>query len=166
MKKYRFLSLLLLIPMMASLLALPAAALETPDPFCTHAILIDANYDEVLYEKAAYEKAYDGSCAEWKKELREYLAGNRDLAEAFFAKIPEITTPHNEGTYLLWLDCSKMGVKSPAEFFLEKAHVKVCDGEIYGNPQCVRFNYGCPRAQLQEALARMGKAIEELRAAK
>ena len=115
---------------------------------------------------AAYEKAYDGSCAEWKKELREYLAGNHDMAEAFFAKIPEITTPHNEGTYLLWLDCSKMGVKSPAEFFLEKAHVKVCDGEIYGNPQCVRFNYGCPRAQLQEALTRMGKAIEELRAAK
>ena len=61
MKKYRFLSLLLLIPMMASLLALPAAALETPDPFCTHAILIDANYDEVLYEKKAYEKAYPAS---------------------------------------------------------------------------------------------------------
>ena len=61
MKKYRFLSLLLLIPMMASLLVLPAAALNEPDPFCTNAILIDANYDEVLYEKKAHEKAYPAS---------------------------------------------------------------------------------------------------------
>jgi len=61
MKKYRFLSLLLLIPLFVSLLALPAAALEDPDPFCTNAILIDGNYDEVLYEKAAYDKAYPAS---------------------------------------------------------------------------------------------------------
>lgn len=115
---------------------------------------------------AAYEKAYDGSCDTWKEELREYLAENRDLAEERFGKIPEIRTPHNEGTYLLWLDCSSMGLENPAEFFLEKAHVKVCDGEIYGNRQCVRFNYGCPRSQLLEALDRMEKAILEWREAK
>ena len=40
------------------------------------------------------------------------------------------------------------------------------DGIIYGNRQCVRFNYGCPRAQLVEAIDRMGKAILELRASK
>lgn len=112
---------------------------------------------------AAYEKAYDGSCDIWKEELRTYLAENRDLAEERFGKIPEIRTPHNEGTYLLWLDCSTMGLENPAEFFLEKAHVKVCDGEIYGNRQCVRFNYGCPRSQLLETLDRMEKAIREWR---
>ena len=106
------------------------------------------------------------SVAQWKEELRTYLAKNRDVAEAFFAKIPEIKTPHNEGTYLLWLDCTDMGLESPAKFLLEKARVKVSDGEIYGNPQCVRFNYGCPRAQLEEALERIGKAVEAWRANK
>lgn len=112
---------------------------------------------------AAYEKAYDGSCDTWKEELRTYLAENRDLSESVFRKIPEIRFSHNEGTYLLWLDCSAMGLPNPAEFFLEKAHVKVCDGEIYGYRQCVRFNYGCPRSQLLEALERMEKAISEWR---
>lgn len=112
---------------------------------------------------AAYEKAYDGSCDVWKEELREYLKVNRDIAEECFNKIPELKTPHNEGTYLLWVDCSALGLENPAEFILEKAHVKVSGGEIYGNPQCVRFNYGCPRAQLVEALSRIEKAIEEWR---
>ena len=112
---------------------------------------------------AAYEKAYDGSCAEWKKELREYLKENRDIAEARFNHVPGLKTPHNEGTYLLWVDCSALGLENPSEFFLEKAHVKVSDGAVYGYGQCVRFNYGCPRSQLLEAINRMEKAIEGLR---
>ena len=112
---------------------------------------------------AAYEKAYDGSCAVWKEELREYLRGNRDLAEARFKQFPELRLPHNEGTYLLWIDCSALGLDDPAEFFLEKAHVKVCSGEIFGYQQCIRFNYGCPRGQLIEVLDRMEKALLELR---
>lgn len=61
MKKYRILSLFLLIPMLVSLFALPAAALEEPDLACTNAILVDANYGDVLYDKNAYEKAYPAS---------------------------------------------------------------------------------------------------------
>lgn len=112
---------------------------------------------------AAYEKAYDGSCDEWKAELREYLKGNRDMIEEFFAKIPEIKIPHNEGTYLLWVDCTDMHLDNPSEFFLEKANVKFSDGKNYGNPNFFRFNFGCPRSQLAEVLSRMEKAIEEWR---
>lgn len=108
---------------------------------------------------AAYEKAYDGSCDEWKDELRAYIKGNRDLCEETFGKFPQLKFPHNEGTYLLWVDCSALGVESPAKFFLENAHVKVGDGAIYGNPQCIRFNYGCPRPQLVEALRRIERAV-------
>lgn len=115
---------------------------------------------------AAYEKAYDGSCDTWKNELRGYLRENRDLAEERFANIPEIRTPHNEGTYLLWLDCSALGTEDPADFFLKKAHVKVSSGKIYGYNRYVRFNYGCPRAQLEAALDRMERAIAEWRETK
>lgn len=112
---------------------------------------------------AAYEKAYDGSCDAWKEELREYLRGNRDLLEQRIAAIPEITIPHNEGTYLCWMDCSALGLENPSEFFLNEAHVKFSDGIIYGNRQNIRLNFGCPRAQLIEALDRVEAAIVRLR---
>ncbi len=112
---------------------------------------------------AAYEKAYNGSCDEWKAELRDYLRANRDYAESRFASIPEIRTPHNEGTYLLWLDCSALGMEDPADFFLKNAHVLVSSGKIYGYQRYVRFNYACPRAQLEEAIDRMERAIVEHR---
>ena len=116
-----------------------------------------------VFALSAYEKAYDGSCEAWKQELREYLTENRNLTEQYLGRIPEIRFPHNEGTYLLWLDCSAMELENPADFFLEKARVYVCPGEIYGNPQCVRFNYACPRSQLTEALERMLRAVEAWR---
>lgn len=112
---------------------------------------------------AAYEKAYDGSCDVWKDELREYLRENRDIAERRFAAIPEISTPHNEGTYLLWLDCNALDTDEPEQFFLERAHVKVSAGKAYGLNRYVRFNYGCPRAQLIEAIDRMERAVAEWR---
>lgn len=62
MKKNRFLSCLLLLPILLSLMApLPAAALEDPEIYCTNAVLLDANYGEVLYDKGAYDKAYPAS---------------------------------------------------------------------------------------------------------
>ena len=61
MKKYRFLTLFLVIPMLFSLLSLPVAALDEPELQCANAILVDANYGEVLYEKNADEKAYPAS---------------------------------------------------------------------------------------------------------
>lgn len=62
MKKYRFLSLLLVLPMLLSLLPpVSAAGKEDLNLFCTHAVLLDANHGEVLYDMKATEKAYPAS---------------------------------------------------------------------------------------------------------
>lgn len=61
MKKYRIPALLSSLVLMLNLLVLPAAAIEEPELQCTHAILVDANYGEVLYDKKADEKAYPAS---------------------------------------------------------------------------------------------------------
>jgi len=63
MKKYdnRLFSLVLILCTMLSLCIIPSAAVEAPELECRNAILVDANYDEVLYEKGAYEKAYPAS---------------------------------------------------------------------------------------------------------
>ena len=61
MKKYRFSAFLLILTLVCSMLCLPAGAAEDLELHCTNAILIDANYDEVLYEKNGYDKAYPAS---------------------------------------------------------------------------------------------------------
>ena len=61
MKKNPFLSLLLLLPILTSLLVLPVSALEDPGLQCGKALLLDANHGEVLYEMNGYEKAYPAS---------------------------------------------------------------------------------------------------------
>ncbi|MCF0132821.1 MAG: aminotransferase class I/II-fold pyridoxal phosphate-dependent enzyme [Blautia sp.] len=111
---------------------------------------------------AAYEKAYDGSCDAWKDALRDHLRENRDYLEEVIAEIPQLTMTHNEGTYLSWIDCSALGLENPAEYFLKEAKVMFSDGAIYGAPQCIRLNFGCPKAQLKEALRRMKEAVEKL----
>ena len=61
MKKYRFFSALMAVVLSLALLPAPAAALDDPDIQARHVILLDGNYDEVLYDKAGEEKAYPAS---------------------------------------------------------------------------------------------------------
>ncbi len=62
MKKYRAVSVLLALVLSLSLFpALPASALEEPEITARNAILVDANYGEVLFEKGGYEKVYPAS---------------------------------------------------------------------------------------------------------
>ena len=61
MKKYRFLTCLLALIFVLSSLSIPALALDDPDPRCGAAILVDGDYDEVLYEKNAHERMYPAS---------------------------------------------------------------------------------------------------------
>lgn len=108
----------------------------------------------------AYTKGED-----WLTEMLQYLEANRDFTVEYIREnIPEISVWSPEGTYLLWLDCSKLNLENDElnQFFLEKAKVKMNPGYRFG-AQCstyMRLNIGCPRAQLQEALARIEKAIK------
>ena len=62
MKKCRFPSLLMAVALLAALfLPMSASAVEDPGLTCRNAILIDATYDEVLYDKGAYDKVYPAS---------------------------------------------------------------------------------------------------------
>ncbi len=107
----------------------------------------------------AMEKAYDGSCAQWKKELVAYLKKNRDYTEQRIAQIPGLSVTHNEATYLAWIDCSETGLDNPYAVFREKAQVFLNDGDDFGDKHFVRLNYACPMSQLKEGLDRMERAL-------
>lgn len=62
MKKHRIPALILVLAVLCSLLCLPAAAAEADLQLqCASAILMDADYGQVLYEQQAYEKAFPAS---------------------------------------------------------------------------------------------------------
>ena len=104
MKKSRFLLLVLTLSMLAALfLPVSASALEEPVLNCTHAVLLDANYNEVLYEKGAYEKAYPASITKVMTALlvleaiqEGTLASETPItASAAAARIPEGSSTSN-----------------------------------------------------------------------
>lgn len=95
----------------------------------------------------------------WRRELIQYLRGNRDLLYRFAAeRLPGIALRPMEATYLAWLDVRELGLDAPAKFF-EDAGVGLSNGNDFGTPGFLRLNFGCPRARLQEGLERMASAL-------
>jgi cystathionine beta-lyase len=97
----------------------------------------------------------------WRQALIAYLRGNRDFLADFVAReLRGVTMTPCEATYLAWLDVSELGLENAGAFF-EKHGVGLADGPQYGVApgKFVRLNFGCTRATLTEALARMKRAI-------
>lgn len=107
---------------------------------------------------AACEAAYR-DCDDWHAALIAYLSANRDHLEAAIAGLPELSMTHVEATYLAWIDARALGVDDPASFF-EAAGVGLSRGDDFGLPGWVRLNFGCPRATLAAALARLRDAVK------
>lgn len=98
----------------------------------------------------------------WRRELIAYLRANRDYIVDFLKKnLPQIKINHVEATYLAWMDPRELGLDN-AKMFFEQAGVGLSDGADYGLKGFLRFNFGCPRAMLEEGLMRMKRAVDLL----
>lgn len=121
-----------------------------------------------VFGLAAAEAAYT-SCDDWLDELRVYLTENRDAMLAYVdAHMPSIRATTPEATYLGWMDCRDTGITgNVGNFFLKKARVALSDGAGFGagGEGFVRFNFGCPRAQMMQALERMSLALNAMKLA-
>ena len=92
----------------------------------------------------------------WLDELLEYLSGNITLVRNRF-KDTKLKVTDIEGTYLMWIDASELCVSDPAEFFLDKAHVRFSEGGFFGSSgkDFIRMNVACPKSVVNEALDRI-----------
>jgi len=100
------------------------------------------------------EAAYRAG-AEWHGALLGYLRANRDALESFVAaELPRVGMTHVEATYLGWLDVHELGLEDPAAA-CRSAGVALSAGAAFGDPACLRLNFGCRRATLDEALRRL-----------
>jgi cystathionine beta-lyase len=114
----------------------------------------------VLGHTAAVAAYREGDA--WLEALLRYLEANRDfLVREVRARLPGVRVAAPDATYLAWLDCRETGLDDPYAFFLERARVALNDGRTFGpgGEGFVRLNFGCPRALLAEAVARMAAAL-------
>ncbi len=136
---------------------IPEAALRRRYRHAMRGLVPQANVLGLVATEAAYR---DGE--RWRQALLAYLRANRGRVLEAVAALPGLATTVPEATYLAWIDCRAMmaarGIDDPAAFF-EAAGVGLSDGAAFGAPGFVRLNFGCPRATLEAALARMARAL-------
>ncbi len=122
-------------------------------------ININETCDVNPFGVAALEAAYSAEGEEWLNDLLDYLHGNYEYLCGFFAThLPQMPVTRLEGTYLVWVDCSALGMDSTLleQKLQEEAHVWFTRGDAYdpmGAP-FLRINIACPRTILKEALER------------
>jgi cystathionine beta-lyase len=117
------------------------------------------------FGKAAMEAAFRHGDP-WLKDLLDYLEGNLQFLKEFIAaRIPALQVMPIEGTYLVWLDCSGLGLsdRQLRDFMRKKAKVGLDDGFIFGSGGSgyQRINIACPRSRLEEGLRRIEAALAE-----
>ena len=121
-------------------------------------------YDEpsLMGLTAAYAAYKNGK--PWLLELHKHLKGNIDFLRSFLAeKLPKVRLIEPEGTFLLWLDFSKLGLSDSEidDIIVNKAKVWLDRGTMFG-PEgefYQRINVATPRPVLEEALNRIAGAL-------
>jgi len=94
----------------------------------------------------------------WLNAQNAYLRSNRDWLVSQVNKMAGLSLAAPEATYLAWIDASALGVASPARYF-EEHGLGLTAGRDFGDDQFVRLNFGCTRALLDEAVARLKRAV-------
>lgn len=117
-----------------------------------------------IFGIVAMEAAYRHG-AEWLEEVMEYIEENMDLAVSFIQKeIPGVSAAKPEGTYLLWIDCTSLGLKDDelTRLLVHKGKLALDAGKKFGNEAdgFIRMNVACTRSTLLDGLERLKQALE------
>jgi cystathionine beta-lyase len=112
---------------------------------------------------AAYSEGH-----RWLDSLMAYIDGNiRYAADYFFERIPEIVPVLPEATYMMWLDCRKLGLygKDLQKFFTGKAKVGLNEGSTFGpgGEGFMRMNLATRRSVVEKAMNSIETAVSEWR---
>lgn len=119
------------------------------------------NVFSLVSTQAAYQYG-----EEWLEQLIPYIEGNINLVMDYMSKnIPLIKPICPEGTYLIWLDCRKLGMTGNqlTDFMVHKAGIAMSAGTYFGKngEGYVRMNVACPRATVEKALKQLQTAVEQ-----
>lgn len=112
--------------------------------------------------QAAYTYGED-----WLQQAKAYIEDNIKFIDAYLKQnLPQIKLLQPEETYLIWLDCSALGLTAAEreQWLWHKAHLWLDGGGIFGKEgeAFERINVACPRALLLQGLEQLKQAVHEL----
>ena len=114
----------------------------------------------------AMEAAYNEG-ENWLDECKKYIEGNMNFVIDYAKKnIKNIHISKPEGTYLLWVDFTKL--KSSHEeikrVLLEEGKIALSSGTDFGKSgeKFFRMNVACPRKMVEDGIKRIEKAVNIL----
>ncbi|MBD5378882.1 MAG: pyridoxal phosphate-dependent aminotransferase [Bacteroides sp.] len=122
----------------------------------------DVNPFGVIATIAAYN---DGE--EWLAQLLDYIRGNYEYMKDFCSKhLPNFPIAKLEATYLVWMDCTVLGLKSDEleEKLVEDVNLWLNAGTMYGTEDgegYMRWNIACPRSVLDDGLHRFLSFVKQ-----
>ena len=121
----------------------------------------DVNPLGVIATMAAYNKGED-----WLLQLIDYLKGNYDCFRKFCAEnLPDFPVTSLEGTYLVWMDCSRLGIPSGRleQELIKEAKLWLNEGTMYGaeGEGFMRWNIACPRSVMLDGLSRFKTFVDK-----
>lgn len=114
----------------------------------------DVNPFGVIATIAAYNEG-----EEWLKQLLIYIKENYEFMKDFCNRyLSDFPITKLEATYLVWMDCRKLGLKSEEleEKLVDEAKLWLNAGTMYGadGEGYMRWNIACPRSVLADGLRR------------
>lgn len=109
--------------------------------------------------QAAYEKGLD-----WMQQMLNYVEDNILYVDKYLQEnIPQIKAIIPEASFLLWLDCRKLGLNQSGliSLFVNSARLALNDGAMFGpgGEGFMRMNVGTPRPVLKQALEQLKSGI-------
>ena len=87
----------------------------------------------------------------WRQALIAYLRTNRDLIHRQINAIEGLSVSQMEGSYLAWIDCTKLNHHDPYQLLLD-AGLATSPGSQFGKDQFVRLNFATQQTRVIEAL--------------
>lgn len=117
-----------------------------------------------IFSAEAMRAAYTEAGKAWRLEMLDYVQGNIDFVDGWLrANLPQIRAVRPQASFLVWLDCRRLGLPQPAlvDLFVNKARLALNDGTVFGpeGTGFMRLNVGCPRSNIRAALASLKEAI-------
>ncbi len=121
--------------------------------------------DPTIFALEATRAAYSEQGLAWRNEMLAYVEGNMDfVCEWFAGNLPEIHPVRPQASFLVWLDCRKLGLeqKDLVDLFINKAGLALNDGAMFGpgGEGYMRLNIACPRSLLATALSQLKSALQ------
>lgn len=112
--------------------------------------------------KAAYNLGFD-----WVNSLISYYLKNISTVQEYLqSELKDISLINPEGTFLLWLDFRKLGLKRSelVRLLVNDAKVGLSDGFMFGaeGDGFQRLNIGCANSELVKSLERISGAFNKI----